>query len=111
MSDELYGKTALVTGAASGIGLAASELFADQGAMVIVADINLAIAQEVASNIVANGGQSKALYVDVGDPVSVASLFSQIKQQSSRLDAAFNNAGVSDSQCSGSFPRTAPASS
>ena len=75
MSDELYGKTALVTGAASGIGLAASELFADQGATVIVADINLAIAQEVALNIVANGGQSKALYVDVGDPVSVASLF------------------------------------
>jgi len=100
MSDELYGKTALVTGAASGIGLAALELFADQGAMVFVADINLAIAQEVASNIVANGGQSKALYVDVGDPVSVDSLFSQIKQQCSRLDAAFNNAGISDSQCS-----------
>ena len=100
MGEGLYGKISLVTGAASGIGLAASELFADQGATVIVADINLAIAQEVASNIVANGGQSKALYVDVGDPVSVASLFSQIKKQYSRLDAAFNNAGISDSQCS-----------
>lgn len=100
MSDELYGKTALVTGAASGIGMAAAELFADQGATVIVADINETKAQDVASNIVANGGQSKALYVDIGDAASVASLFGQIKQQHPRLDAAFNNAGISDVQCS-----------
>ncbi len=100
MSDELFGKIVLVTGAGSGIGLAASQLFADQGATVIAADINLVSAKLLASKIVDNGGQCEAIQVDIGDPVSVASLFHQIKQRYSRLDAAFNNAGISDAQFS-----------
>ncbi len=91
-------RVALVTGAGSGIGRAAAKLFAAGGARVIVADINLSAAEEVAAKIVADDGQAIAARVDVADEASVEALMAIIVKEYGRLDIAFNNAGISDEQ-------------
>lgn len=89
----LEGKTALITGAAKGLGAAMAQRFAEQGATVIVNDLILENAQAVASRL---GGH--ALAADVSNPVSVAAMFMQVSQISSRLDILVNNAGISGAE-------------
>lgn len=55
---DLTGKTALVTGAATGLGCASALAFAKAGAQVVVADVNIVAAEETAHAIVANGGKA-----------------------------------------------------
>ena len=62
---KLINKTALITGAASGIGASCARIMAQQGATVFVADVLIEQAQQVASDITSNGGQATAIELDV----------------------------------------------
>ena len=89
----LKNKIAIVTGGSRGIGKAVSELFAKEGATVIIMDL-LEQGQAVADNI--NAGQGKAEYysVSVTDKVAVEDLFEQIKTKYGKIDILINNAGI-----------------
>jgi 3-oxoacyl-[acyl-carrier protein] reductase len=88
------GKVALVTGGARGIGRAAAELLAAEGARVAVADVNLSGAEDVASGIEARGGTALALAADVSRPDEVGPMFDAVLKQFGRLDVLHNNAGI-----------------
>ncbi len=87
-------KVALVTGGGSGIGRAASLLFARRGARVVVADIDLRGASETASMIRAAGGEALVIEADVSRNAEVKALVETTVRAFGRLDYAFNNAGV-----------------
>jgi NAD(P)-dependent dehydrogenase (short-subunit alcohol dehydrogenase family) len=87
-------QVAIVTGGASGIGEALCHALAARGALVIVADINAAGAEDVAAAIRARGGQAAAQQADVADPDSVGRLVQQTVAAHQRLDYMFNNAGI-----------------
>jgi 2-keto-3-deoxy-L-fuconate dehydrogenase len=91
----LDGKCALITGAGSGIGEAIARLFAQQGAQVIVADLQSDAAQRVTNSIIESGGVANSLLLDVADEVQVCKGFAGIAEQHGRLDILVNNAGVS----------------
>ena len=88
------GKVALVTGGASGIGVAASLRFAEEGAAVIVADINEAGAEAIAEKIRATGGRARAIRCDVSSAADNEAMVAAAKQDFGRLDAAFLHAGA-----------------
>jgi 3-oxoacyl-[acyl-carrier protein] reductase len=88
--NRLQGKTALITGAARGLGAAIARRFAEEGARVIVNDIHLDAARATASAL---GGHGVA--ADVADSASVAAMFEEVKKLSGRLDILVNNAGIS----------------
>jgi NAD(P)-dependent dehydrogenase (short-subunit alcohol dehydrogenase family) len=88
------GKVAVVTGAAGGIGRESAILFAEHGAEVGVADINLAGAGETVELIRQAGGTAIAIQVDVADTDSVAAMVATTVGEYGRLDIAHNNAGI-----------------
>lgn len=90
------GKTALVTGGASGIGEAAARRFAQEGATVVVADLNIAGAERVAAAILADGGNASAIALDIASEESNEALFASCRDRFGGLDAAFLNAGILD---------------
>jgi NAD(P)-dependent dehydrogenase (short-subunit alcohol dehydrogenase family) len=90
----LENKTAIVTGAASGIGAASARRFAAEGAAVVVADTRMAKAGDVAQGIVDDGGHALAVEVDVADPESVAAMVETTVRELGGLDVLFNNAGT-----------------
>ncbi|HEV3489725.1 MAG TPA: glucose 1-dehydrogenase [Reyranella sp.] len=85
---------ALVTGAASGIGLATAKAFAEAGAAVTLADVNEDGARSAAEDLVAAGHKAIGVRCDVADADEVAAMVRQTVSTFGRLDAAFNNAGV-----------------
>jgi NAD(P)-dependent dehydrogenase (short-subunit alcohol dehydrogenase family) len=91
----LDGKRALVTGAGSGIGEAIARLFAQQGAQVLVADVQADAAERVAASIADHGGAASALVLDVADEARVGAAFDHAANQDRRLDILVNNAGIS----------------
>ena len=90
----LNGKTALITGAARGIGRSVARAFAREGAHVVIADLNLDGAKDAAGELASKGGSATALAVDVSDPASITGMFAAIRKERGRLDALVNNAGV-----------------
>jgi NAD(P)-dependent dehydrogenase (short-subunit alcohol dehydrogenase family) len=90
----LAGKTAVITGAGSGIGQAIALLFAKQGAHVEVLDLSADAAAATAKQIVEAGGSACAAACDVGDHLAVKEVITSIITRRSRLDILVNNAGV-----------------
>ena len=88
----LQNKVAIVTGAGSGIGKAIAEGFADEGATVAIADLNLEAAGKTAENI---GSAATAVKVDVGEMESVEEMVKQVEADLGPVDILVNNAGVS----------------
>ncbi|MDD4937624.1 MAG: SDR family oxidoreductase [Candidatus Shapirobacteria bacterium] len=93
---KLENKVAIVTGAASGIGQAIAILYAQEGAKVVVADINLEAAQAVVSQITASGKIAVATVADVAKKKDVESLIDFTVKNYGTLDILVNNAGIMD---------------
>ncbi|MFQ5546492.1 MAG: SDR family NAD(P)-dependent oxidoreductase [Acidiferrobacterales bacterium] len=87
-------KSIIVTGGASGIGRAIAEQFAQEGATVIIADINRESAQDTVDAISARGGRALPVYVDVSDPESVQEMVDTTVDTNDGLDVMVNSAAV-----------------
>jgi NAD(P)-dependent dehydrogenase (short-subunit alcohol dehydrogenase family) len=98
MTRDLEGKSALVTGGASGIGRATALAFAREGARVAVADIMQDAAQRTGAEIAAMGGQALAIACDVTDDDAVKAMIAATVDAFGSLDCAFNNAGIAPYQ-------------
>lgn len=88
------GKVALVTGGAMGIGRAACELYAQEGARIAVVDINGEEAAETVRRVESAGGEAMFIRADMGISADIAAMVDQTLRRFGRLDAAFNNAGI-----------------
>jgi NAD(P)-dependent dehydrogenase (short-subunit alcohol dehydrogenase family) len=94
MSSMLEGKSAVITGAASGIGAAAARVFSAHGARLVLADIDEEGGHQVAEQIVKDGGEALFVHTDVTSEPQVAAMVEAAVTAYGRLDCAFNNAGV-----------------
>lgn len=88
------GRVAIVTGAASGMGLATAKAFAEAGAAVMMADYNVELLKKEAEALQKQGFQISWLQCDVSEDHDIENLVSQTVQEFGKLDFAFNNAGV-----------------
>jgi NAD(P)-dependent dehydrogenase (short-subunit alcohol dehydrogenase family) len=88
-------KVIVVTGAASGIGRAIAETLADNGARVVLADVDEAGLGAVVARIAANGGCVEAIRLDISDPDAIVSAFDSLVARLGGIDVVFANAGVS----------------
>ncbi len=89
--DRLQGKTALITGAASGLGAQIAKRFTEEGATVVVNDLNASDADAMAEEL---GGGSLGLGFDVADSTAVEAGFKTFSEHFDRLDVLVNNAGI-----------------
>ena len=93
MTGLLAGKCVMVTGAGSGIGRAAARIMAREGARLLLADIDLASAEETADLVRGAGGEAVAVVCDVAREAEVDAAVASAVRSYGRLDGAFNNAG------------------
>src|ERR1700722_4175065 len=94
MNISFEAKVALVTGAASGLGLATARAFAESGASVALADWNEKAVRSAAEELERQGYKTLAIRCDVADDSQVQAMVEQTVAAFGRLDAAYNNAGV-----------------
>src|ERR1700744_4380608 len=94
MNISFENQVALVTGAASGLGLAAAKAFAEAGASVVLADWNEKEVQAAAKDLADQGHKILAIRCDVSDDPQVEAMVKQTVSTFGRLDVAYNNAGV-----------------
>jgi NAD(P)-dependent dehydrogenase (short-subunit alcohol dehydrogenase family) len=94
MNISFANKVALVTGAASGLGLATARAFAESGAAVVLADWNEQEVQAAAKELAGKGPKTLAIRCDVSDDAQVEAMVKQTVATFGQLDAAYNNAGV-----------------
>ncbi|MDQ5921543.1 MAG: 3-hydroxybutyrate dehydrogenase, partial [Pseudomonadota bacterium] len=95
MSDNLKGKTAIITGSASGIGKGIAEKFANNGSNVVIADLNLAAAQSVADEIKARYKvDTLAVAMDVANEEQVNNGVDAVVNKFGKIDILVSNAGI-----------------
>lgn len=90
----LKDKVTVVTGAASGIGAAIAQAFAEASAIVYVADVNEAAATAHAQQLESAGGRARVAVTNVADPASCAALIQRVLAENGQCDVLVNNAGV-----------------
>lgn len=90
---KFQGKTALITGAASGIGVATAARFADAGAQVILTDINAATGEKAAADLRAIGADARFFELNVTDLASANAAAERVRTELGRLDVLVNAAG------------------
>ncbi len=93
---KLEGKVAIITGAASGVGKAIAELYAKEGAHVVICDMNKDVATSVANDITKDGGQALAVEANVSKQQDIDELFEQTIEKFGTVDIIVNNAGIMD---------------
>jgi NAD(P)-dependent dehydrogenase (short-subunit alcohol dehydrogenase family) len=94
MRGRLEGKVALITGAGSGIGRESALLFAQQGAAVVAADVDIAAAQDTLSAVQRAGGRATAVHADVSRSADCAGMVAAAEREFGALHVLFNNAGI-----------------
>lgn len=87
-------KVAIVTGGGSGFGKAMSELYAEEGAKVVVSDISAEAGEKTVDSIIKAGGEAIFVLADVSKPADNENLVKQAVKKYGKLDIAFNNAGI-----------------
>lgn len=90
----LHRQVAVVTGAGRGLGAAMAERLADEGASVVVVDIDDEAARQVSESLTKQGHDNLAIACNVADRTQVVALFRQVKDHFGRLDVLVNNAGI-----------------
>ena len=93
-SGRLSGRVAIVTGGSRGIGRATAALFADEGAAVVVADVDEALGQETARAIEADGARALFVRTDVSKPEDARALAERTLEAFGGIDILVNNAGI-----------------
>jgi NAD(P)-dependent dehydrogenase (short-subunit alcohol dehydrogenase family) len=93
----LQGRVTAITGGALGIGRATARLFAAEGALVAIGDVDVAGAEAVAKEISGRGGRALAVGVDVGEAGQLQAFMDRIVAEHGRLDVMFANAGIAHS--------------
>jgi NAD(P)-dependent dehydrogenase (short-subunit alcohol dehydrogenase family) len=91
---QLQGRVAIVTGASNGLGRAIAEMFAAEGAKVVLAARRKGVLDEVAAGIAKNGGTALAAPTDVTKEAEVLALFAKTRDAFERVDILVNNAGI-----------------
>lgn len=91
---KLQDRVALITGGASGIGCATAELFAREGARVVVADLNGPAASQTAERIRNNGGEAVSIQVDVSKAKDAEEMVTYTLSSYGQIDILFNSAGI-----------------
>jgi NAD(P)-dependent dehydrogenase (short-subunit alcohol dehydrogenase family) len=94
--DSLRGRTALITGAAGGIGRSTALAFARAGAKVVVSDIDIAGGEALAQAIARDGGAATFVRTDVTSDAHVAAMVAHAVAAYGRIDCAVNNAGIEE---------------
>jgi NAD(P)-dependent dehydrogenase (short-subunit alcohol dehydrogenase family) len=90
----LAGKTALISGAAQGLGAAMAYRFAEEGALVFIGDLNAEAGKATVAEICKKGGKAVFLILDVSNEQSWVQAMAQVQQEAKRLDILVNNAGI-----------------
>lgn len=96
MADALSGKTVLVTGGASGIGVGIAEMLAEAGATVVIADIDAAGAEKQAAALIEAGHQAGHVKIDLADEASIVTACAEVVAKYGAPWALVNNAGLQD---------------
>ena len=91
---KLAGKISIITGAARGIGLATALKFAQEGAVVIVCDMDQAGVDQALARIRADKGEALGFVVDVTKPAAIRAMVDAVMQKYGRVDVLVNNAGI-----------------
>ena len=94
LSRSIKGRVALITGAASGMGKATAQVFAAEGARVIVTDINEGEVKNVSEQIKFDGGEALAISLDITDEEQIKECISKSIKSFGQIDYLINNAGI-----------------
>ena len=92
--DRLKDKVAIVTGAGQGLGRATAQRFAEEGAQVVIADLNRSTARDTVNAITAAGGEAMAVIADVSDAQDAERLAATTLTEFGRIDILVNNAAI-----------------
>ena len=92
----LEGRVALITGGASGIGKATAYRFVEEGAKVVISDIQDSLGESVVKDLIAKGGEAIYLHHDVSSEESWKDIVAKVEAKFGGLDILFNNAGIGD---------------